>query len=72
VGNAGGQAVLNLADGNARVTMLVRGDRLAKTMSAYLVDRIEAYPLIDVRLQTEARALHADCGALAGIEIAGP
>ena len=68
-GNAAGQAVLNLADGKARVTMLVRGDRLGKTMSAYLVDRIEVHPLIDVRLQTEVTELHADGDALAGIEI---
>ena len=40
-GNSAGQAVLNLAGAGARVTMLVRGDRLGKTMSAYLVERIE-------------------------------
>ena len=68
-GNAAGQAVLNLADGQAHVTMLVRGDRLGKTMSAYLVDRIEAHPLIDVRLQTEVTALHEDGDTLTGIEI---
>ena len=40
-GNSAGQAVLNLAYAGARVTMLVRGDWLGKTMSAYLVQRIE-------------------------------
>ena len=44
-GNSAGQAVLNLANAGARVKMLVRGDRLGKTMSAYLVDRIEQHPL---------------------------
>ena len=39
-GNSAGQAVMNLGDAGARVTMLVRGDRLGKTMSGYLVDRI--------------------------------
>jgi thioredoxin reductase (NADPH) len=34
-GNSAGQAVLNLAAAGARVTMLVRGDRLGKTMSAW-------------------------------------
>ena len=68
-GNAAGQAALNLADGKARVTMLVRGDRLGKTMSAYLVDRIEAHPQIDVRLQAQVTALHEDGDALTGIEI---
>ena len=43
-GNSAGQAVLNLAAAGARVTMLVRGDRLGKTMSAYLVRRIEHNP----------------------------
>ena len=36
-----GQAVMNLADAGARVTMVVRGDALARSMSAYLVERIE-------------------------------
>ena len=51
-GNSAGQAVLNLANAGARVKMLVRGDRLGKTMSAYLVTRIEQHPLIDVRYRT--------------------
>ena len=71
-GNAAGQAVLNLADGEAQVTMLVRGDRLGKTMSAYLVDRIEAHPRIDVRLQTEVTALEEDGNRLTGIEVTDP
>ncbi len=51
-GNSAGQSVLNLANAGARVKMVVRGDRLAKSMSGYLVDRIEQHPLIDVRLGT--------------------
>jgi thioredoxin reductase (NADPH) len=43
-GNSAGQAVLNFADAGARVTMVVRGDRLGKTMSAYLVERIARTP----------------------------
>ena len=43
-GNSAGQAVMNLANAGARVTMVVRGDRLGKSMSAYLVERIEAPP----------------------------
>jgi thioredoxin reductase (NADPH) len=58
-GNSAGQAVMNLADAGARVTMLVRGDSLAKSMSAYLVERIHAHPLIQVRLRTEVEAV--DC-----------
>src|SRR5204862_6678952 len=33
-GNSAGQAVMNLAGAGARVTMVVRGERLGKTMSA--------------------------------------
>ena len=59
-GNSAGQAVVNLANNGARVLQLVRGDRLGKSMSHYLVERIEAHPLIDVRLRTEVVALHED------------
>jgi thioredoxin reductase (NADPH) len=59
-GNSAGQSVLNLAAAGARVTMLVRGDRLGKAMSAYLVRRIEHNPLIDVCLNTELTAVHSD------------
>ncbi len=59
-GNSAGQAVLNFANQNAHVTQLVRGDRLSKSMSAYLIDRIEAHPLIDVHLETRLTALHAN------------
>jgi thioredoxin reductase (NADPH) len=69
-GNSAGQAVVNLANAGARVTMLVRGDRLSKSMSAYLVRRIEAHPLIDVRLRTELTAVHADGGRLAAVTFA--
>jgi thioredoxin reductase (NADPH) len=59
-GNSAGQAVMHFADGGARVTMLVRGGSLRRSMSAYLVDRIERHDGIDVRLHTQVRALHAD------------
>jgi thioredoxin reductase (NADPH) len=68
-GNSAGQAVLNFANAGARVTMLVRGDRLGKTMSAYLVDRIEQHPLIDVRLETQLTGLHASGGRLSGVTV---
>jgi len=59
-GNSAGQAVLHLANAGARVIQAVRGDRLGKTMSAYLVDRIDRHPLIDVRLHTQVTAVHGD------------
>jgi thioredoxin reductase (NADPH) len=57
-GNSAGQAVMNLGNAGARVTMLVRGSCLRKTMSAYLVDRIERHPLIDVRFGTQVVEAH--------------
>jgi thioredoxin reductase (NADPH) len=69
-GNSAGQAVLNFANQNARVTQLVRGDRLSKSMSAYLIERIEAHPLVDVRLETQLTALHADGDRLNAITFA--
>jgi thioredoxin reductase (NADPH) len=59
-GNSAGQAVLNLAGAGARVRMLVRGDSLGRTMSAYLVQRIERQPSIEVRLRTQVVEAHGD------------
>ena len=70
-GNSAGQAVLHLARAGARVTMLVRGDRLERTMSDYLVRRIEESQLIDARLRTELRAVHAEGRRLASVTVAG-
>ncbi len=70
-GNSAGQAVMNLATAGARVTMAVRGGSLGKSMSAYLVERIEAQPQIDVRLHTEVVAVDADEHCLAGVTVRG-
>ena len=59
-GNSAAQAVLNLADAGARVTMCVRGETLGRTTTDYLVTRIERHPLIDVQLSTQVCELHAD------------
>jgi len=69
-GNSAGQAVLNFANATARVTMLVRGDRLGKTMSAYLIERIERHPLIDVHLETQLTELHQDGDKLVAVTFA--
>jgi thioredoxin reductase (NADPH) len=52
-GNSAGQAVLHLAKYAATVTMLVRRDNLAATMSEYLRTEIEQTPNVRVRLHTE-------------------
>ncbi|HMI28715.1 MAG TPA: NAD(P)/FAD-dependent oxidoreductase [Gaiellaceae bacterium] len=69
-GNSAGQAVLNFGNAAARVTMLVRGDGLGKTMSAYLIERIEQHPMIDVHLETELTALHSDGDRIAAVTFA--
>jgi thioredoxin reductase (NADPH) len=58
--NSAGQAVLNLARYARRVTLLVRSDNLEKSMSQYLVQRIQAAENVDVRLQTEVAAARGD------------
>jgi thioredoxin reductase (NADPH) len=68
-GNSAGQAVMNLGDSGARVTMLVRGDSLAKSMSAYLVERVEAHPGISVRLRSEVDAVEAEGDLLAAVHV---
>jgi thioredoxin reductase (NADPH) len=51
--NSAGQAALHFARYAKRVVMLVRGPDLRRTMSEYLVARIEANPAIEVRPCTE-------------------
>jgi thioredoxin reductase (NADPH) len=68
-GNSAGQAVMHLANAGAQVAMLVRGADLGKSMSAYLVERIVAHPLIDVRLRTQVEAVEASDGQLAAVSV---
>ncbi|HVE67224.1 MAG TPA: NAD(P)/FAD-dependent oxidoreductase [Solirubrobacteraceae bacterium] len=68
-GNSAGQAVMHLADAGAHVTMLVRGDRLEKSMSAYLVERIRDSPRIEVRLRTEVEGIDTADGWLRAVEV---
>ncbi len=70
-GNSAGQAVMNLVGAGARVTMVVRGDSLAKSMSAYLVKRVEASDAIDVRLRTRVTEIHEEDGRLGAVTIEG-
>jgi thioredoxin reductase (NADPH) len=57
-GNSAGQTTLHLARYAREVTMLVRGDRLERSMSEYLIREIEATPNITVRLRTEVSDGH--------------
>ncbi|MDF1601922.1 FAD-dependent oxidoreductase [Nocardioides sp. YIM 152315] len=52
-GNSAGQAVLHLARYCSRVYLVVRGADLAQSMSAYLIDAIDAEPVIEVLTESE-------------------
>jgi thioredoxin reductase (NADPH) len=52
-GNSAGQAALHLAKHARTVSLLVRGDSFAKSMSSYLVRAIESTPNVTVRHRTE-------------------
>jgi thioredoxin reductase (NADPH) len=56
--NSAGQASIYLADRGSPVDLVVRGSDLSAGMSQYLVDRVDAHPRINVRIQTEVTALH--------------
>jgi thioredoxin reductase (NADPH) len=71
-GNSAGQAVADLAGAGARVRMLVRGEQLGRTMSAYLVERIARHPRIEVHLRTRLGRAHTDDGLLCGVTALGP
>lgn len=58
--NSAGQAALYFARYAERVTMLVRSSNLAKGMSAYLVEQVEAHPRVDVLLGTEVVAAQGE------------
>ncbi|HET7645688.1 MAG TPA: FAD-dependent oxidoreductase [Candidatus Limnocylindria bacterium] len=57
-GNSAGQAAVHLSRYARRVHLIVRGDDLAATMSAYLVQQIGAIEAIEVHRQTDTRAFH--------------
>jgi len=59
-GNSAGQAAIHLARFASRVTMIVRGQSLAASMSDYLIRQIGALPNIDVRLGTWVVDGHGD------------
>jgi thioredoxin reductase (NADPH) len=52
-GNSAGQAALHLAKHARTVTLLVRGESLAKSMSSYLTRAIDSTPNVAVRYRSE-------------------
>ena len=58
--NSAGQAAVYFARFARQVTLLVRADRLEKSMSQYLIDQLRAMPNIRVQLNSEVVAASGD------------
>lgn len=67
-GNSAAQGALFFSRTARRVTLLVRGESLGKSMSRYLIDRIAATPNIEVLLHVDVKAVRGD-GHLAQVVI---
>jgi thioredoxin reductase (NADPH) len=67
-GNSAGQAAVFLAGLARSVYILIRGHDLHKSMSSYLVHRLEQTPNIEVLYNTEVRAMSGD-GQLRTVEV---
>ena len=59
-GNSAGQAAVHLSREARSVRVVIRRDTLARTMSRYLLDRIERAPNIEVVPRTEVAAVHGN------------
>lgn len=59
-GNSAGQGVMHLAAYAREVVMLVRGPRLADSLSDYLVRKLQSQPNVRVVTNCEVSALHGD------------
>jgi thioredoxin reductase (NADPH) len=70
-GNSAGQAALFLAGSGSPVTLVIRGPDLAKSMSRYLIDRIDADPNITVLANTTIVSLDGD-DALSAVRVSSP
>jgi len=58
--NSAGQAAMYLSRGAKSVTLLVRGESLAASMSHYLIQQIEEAPNISVRAGTVVESAHGE------------
>jgi thioredoxin reductase (NADPH) len=66
--NSAGQAAVYFSKYAGRVTMLVRGNSLAKSMSRYLIEQIDALHNVEVRTGSEAVSAEGD-GRLRALRI---
>jgi thioredoxin reductase (NADPH) len=61
-GNSAGQAAMHFSTHARTVTILCRGDDLAKSMSSYLIEQLGSRENIFVLTRTEVVAVHGDAG----------
>jgi len=59
-GNSAGQAAMFFANHARKVTMVVRGDSLQKSMSHYLIEQLRNRANVHVALRAEVKAVHGD------------
>lgn len=59
-GNSAGQAIMHLSEHARRVTMLLRGDKLAASMSQYLLDRLQEAPNVEIQSHTSVAAVQGE------------
>jgi thioredoxin reductase (NADPH) len=69
--NSAGQAAVHFSGFADRVTMLVRGESLDRSMSHYLVEQIGELGNVEVRTRSSAVAAEGD-GRLAALSVQGP
>ena len=69
--NSAGQAAVHFSGFADRVTMLVRGDSLEKSMSQYLVEQIRALANVEVRTRSAVAAAEGENGRLRRLRVRG-
>ncbi|HEX4008526.1 MAG TPA: FAD-dependent oxidoreductase [Solirubrobacteraceae bacterium] len=69
--NSAGQAAVYFSGYASRVTMLVRGESLTKSMSAYLIEQIAKLNNVEVLTRTEAIAAEGENGRLKRVRLRG-
>jgi thioredoxin reductase (NADPH) len=67
-GNSAGQAIMYLAQRAEKVLVVIRGEDLNKSMSSYLVHRIENAPNVEVLIHTRVRRCEG-VSSLAAVEL---
>jgi thioredoxin reductase (NADPH) len=70
--NSAGQAAVHFAGYAARVTMLVRGTSLERSMSHYLIEQLAGLANVTVRTESAAVAAEGEDGRLRRLRVRGP